>query len=687
MKEIGSMTTDEMAAEIRSYEYQPDRGYAFISYSHMDRERVYPVVLRWMRAGYNIYIDLDFEKHGSDQHWVAQMSKTLARSACRLAVCFKSIHYTYSYAALLELLTIRSGNTTDRHRGKLLCVDSVTLELVPSDQDDIPTSLDAVYQEYFDRMRLSMGQRFAGQNVMERDTLHEGLDDWLFHMEPETKTRLGYSRISADQLMENIEETYEEGMQEFFPYIARLIKNWFDSQNLNGNDISPQADNRDRFAQVGVDQIREPVTVLAPVELPPPSPMQKDEPVPVPETTYNEAEFPVPEVAVSQPETESPLPSASEPKPESAPVSTTVQKAEDVSVSEQETNPDSQPQAEQVQNLQSMLAVQPPHLSDMKIKDGVLVKYDGPGGDVVIPEGVTEIDELAFDGCKSLTSVTIPEGVTTIGKQAFSRCASLISVTIPDSVMKIGEWAFEHCASLTNVTIPEGVTEIGQCAFLDCASLASVTIPEGVTTIGDFAFSDCASLDSVTIPEGVTTIGDGTFSDCESLDSVTIPEGVTEIGDSAFSGCKSLTSVTIPDSVTEIGDGTFSDCESLDSVTIPEGVTTIGDFAFSDCESLDSVTIPEGVTTIGRGAFSDCASLDSVTIPEGVTTIGDFAFDGCKSLDSVTIPNSVTTIGKNAFTNCSAELEIRTPARSCAHKYAKKHNIRIQRTNSFRWFI
>lgn len=347
MKEIAKMTTDEIAAEIRGYEYQPEHGYAFISYSHIDRERVYPVVLSWMRAGYNIYIDLDFERHGSDQHSVAQMRSTLARNSCRLAVCFKSMHYTYSYAALLELLTIRSGNTTNRHRGKLLYVDSVTLELVPSDQDDIPASLEDMYQGYFDHLKLSMGQKFAGQNIMERDMLLAGLDDWLFHMEPGTKARLLYSRISADQLMENIEETYAEGMREFFPYIARFIKNWFDSQNLNGNDISPQADNRERFAQVGVEQIREPVIVPTPAEAPLPAPVQKFEPVPVPEAICNEEDFPVPEVIGSQSATVGQLPPAPAPahKSESVPVPKTAQKAEDASIPNQEGRPTSQLQS------------------------------------------------------------------------------------------------------------------------------------------------------------------------------------------------------------------------------------------------------------------------------------------------------------------------------------------------------
>lgn len=40
---------------------------------------------------------------------------------------------------------------------------------------------------------------------------------------------------------------------------------------------------------------------------------------------------------------------------------------------------------------------------DFIIKNGVLQKYKGPGGDVTIPEGVTEIRAYAFQFCTDLT--------------------------------------------------------------------------------------------------------------------------------------------------------------------------------------------------------------------------------------------------------------------------------------------
>ncbi|MBD5447049.1 MAG: leucine-rich repeat domain-containing protein, partial [Treponema sp.] len=93
---------------------------------------------------------------------------------------------------------------------------------------------------------------------------------------------------------------------------------------------------------------------------------------------------------------------------------------------------------------------------------------------LVIPDGVTQINDRAFDGCTSLKSVTIPNGVTEIGESAFWGCTSLESVAIPNSVTAIGYRAFHDCTSLKSVIIPASVTAIGNYAFSGCTSLTEI---------------------------------------------------------------------------------------------------------------------------------------------------------------------------------------------------------------------
>ena len=336
-------------------------------------------------------------------------------------------------------------------------------------------------------------------------------------------------------------------------------------------------------------------------------------------------------------------------------------------------------------------------MSDFQIENGVLVKYTGKGGDVVIPDEVTSIGDKAFADCRSLTSITIPNSVISIKKWAFRYCGSLTSITIPDSVTSIGELAFSGCGSLTSISIPDGVTSIGYWAFHACRSLTSISIPDSVTSIGDDAFVGCRSLTSIIIPDSVTSIGDRAFSDCRNLTSISIPDSVTSIGLDAFSDCKALAarngffiisnvlyryegkkkSITIPDNVTSIRSGAFFQCDSLTSISIPKSVTSIGECAFGGCRSLTNISIPDSVTSIGDNAFSECESLTSISIPDSVTSIGNQAFSGCSSLTSISVPDSVTSIEASAFTECENLQDF-----TCPSSFAKQLQTILPKTKT-----
>ena len=102
--------------------------------------------------------------------------------------------------------------------------------------------------------------------------------------------------------------------------------------------------------------------------------------------------------------------------------------------------------------------------------------YDIDGNLIaVVMHGHKNVRSSAFQGCKSLTSITIPNSVTNIGNYAFDGCTSLSSITIPNGVTSIGEYAFKGC-SFVNVTIPNSVTSMGSYAFKGCTSLTRVMI-------------------------------------------------------------------------------------------------------------------------------------------------------------------------------------------------------------------
>ena len=259
-----------------------------------------------------------------------------------------------------------------------------------------------------------------------------------------------------------------------------------------------------------------------------------------------------------------------------------------------------------------------------------------------VPEGYFANGKFA-----KLSTVEIQDGVTEIGDKAFMGCKALRSVSIPDSVKRIGKMAFYY-AGPTTLTLPKGIEEWGQSAFQG-GYVRELTVSEGLKEIGFCAFQYCPYLKKVTIPEG-TNVGRWAFR-ASKVEEVEVNGDIS--GDQAFYNCDSLKKAVMNGKV--IGEKAFYNCKNLTTVELGENVTTISDYAFMNSSGLTEIVIPKNVTSIGKRAFASCTKLVSMQL-ECNATLGSQMFYNCKALTTLTFDESVTKIPGGLSLNYSKNL-------------------------------
>lgn len=315
---------------------------------------------------------------------------------------------------------------------------------------------------------------------------------------------------------------------------------------------------------------------------------------------------------------------------------------------------------------------------------------------IVIPIGVTEICNNAFENCTSLSDITLPERLIRICNNAFVNCTSLTKIEIPKSVEEIGSYVFENCKSLSYFKLNQEfkLKKFGEYVFSKCESLQSLNLyTEGkcsLTSLPDNMFGDTCYLNEISLPSELTKIGNNVFKSSnfkidnayhENEITFVLRGTVNEIGAFSFSCNTELTNVDL--SATELKTipiSAFANCESLISVKLPEGLTEIGNNAFYNCRSLNTIaTYDEFINISQKTSLSNhigneidkdkeinkdkkiieleksCkASISNYenVLPSSLTIIGDGAFEntGLKTINLML--TDIKELSKRVFANC-----------------------------------
>lgn len=349
---------------------------------------------------------------------------------------------------------------------------------------------------------------------------------------------------------------------------------------------------------------------------------------------------------------------------------------------------------------------------------------DRSGGleEIVLPAGLTKIEEDTFNSCYDMRSVHFLGKVTSIGDGAFCYTSSLLGIDLPESVCSIGKKAFSG-SGLQKILLPKdcvdvepdafassaleafevdpgntafqagedgvlysrdgkqlvlypssrqeaaytvrpGTVEIGAYAFYGVRNLEHIILPDSLREIGDYAFAEQPKLKEVALPEGLEDISsEYTFFYCDSLTELSLPSTLRDIsGSYVFSGI-GITELVLPDGLQDIsGDHIFSNCDALSSLQLPKDLELIsGSWNFART-SIEKLTLPVMLQEIqGEDNFYACEKLSEVVLPAGLRILGDGSFGSCTSLEKIQLPASLIKLNSGTFSGCSELKHIEIP--------------------------
>ena len=150
---------------------------------------------------------------------------------------------------------------------------------------------------------------------------------------------------------------------------------------------------------------------------------------------------------------------------------------------------------------------------------------------VYIGKGVEYLNQWNFRLCPKLRNYYIDKEnpylkqedgmiLTKDGKKVLAGYVDRSHVTIPDGVEEIEGVAFWYHKKLETVSFSKTLRKIGDCCFDGCPNLRDVVLPEGFEKLMIQSFMENPGLRHVDLPSTLTDLGWENFVDCPNLETV-----------------------------------------------------------------------------------------------------------------------------------------------------------------------
>ena len=130
--------------------------------------------------------------------------------------------------------------------------------------------------------------------------------------------------------------------------------------------------------------------------------------------------------------------------------------------------------------------------------ESLIWMIDEEGTLTIDGKGNMTVGEVSWKDYVDLVKILIvKEGVTGLENRAFEKCTSLEKVVISGNDLHISDYCFYRCANLKTAVLKAGVTGVNQRGFVFCESLVNVAFSKDIETIEEYAFHYCSSLSDV----------------------------------------------------------------------------------------------------------------------------------------------------------------------------------------------
>ncbi|MDD4291499.1 MAG: leucine-rich repeat protein [Clostridia bacterium] len=312
------------------------------------------------------------------------------------------------------------------------------------------------------------------------------------------------------------------------------------------------------------------------------------------------------------------------------------------------------------------------------IVDGVLIEYNGKGGDVVIPDEVVKIGSMVFAIDETIKTMRINEGCVEVSDSAFWRTYNMTEVYIPKTLEIIGNSNFSGCTALTKFNFENlcNIKTIGTSFFVGNPGFTEIVFPETAQPISlKEAFKVLPNLEKITFNCEFASL-DAVVSICPDVKEVIFNKNINKIIGRVCTPCLKLEKVSFYGDIQQFGqDGSNLSIILSGGVPVLKEVYFYGDvgcirgIAMSNCPVLDTVAFGGNIGPISnytfgmspclRNGFTLLAGNDEYVQDENgliwtkdysrIIRPSDYQFKG-----TFVLPETVTTLEDNMFSHAYA---------------------------------